>query len=332
MNSGADGIFAAAPIFRNFMDKMIGDKKYTFEKPEGIKDFTVDKLSGKIPTDQSPDKVTDIFASWQIPKENDDTHVKIKICKACEGDKLADENCPQSQVEEKTYTNLHSEMPDNPNWENPVIAFAKGMGISIGYPPKDVCDVSNMKPSVNITNPGNNATVSGNFSIDADANSGFGIRYVEFYIDNAKVATANSYPYSTNYNANNLSTGQHELMAKVIDNKDFNTTNTIKINVVKDTTPPGNITGVSLTPVAGGMKISWTNPSDADLYSVRIYVSTTSGNLGTKNTELPVSPNTSSQTTITGLTSGTKYYFTLRPVDTSSNENTSTTQYNDKPL
>lgn len=333
MYKHADGSIVAAPIFRNFMLKYLeGKENELLERPEGIVDFTVDKLSGKIPTDQSPEKITDIFASWQVPKEYDDIHIKVKICKACEGEKLADENCPESQIEERTYTNLHSEVPDNPNWENPVRSYAEKMGMSLGSPPKEKCDVSNLKPSINITNPTNNEQISGKFSISATANSNFGINRVEFFIDNVLFETVYNSPFSTNYDSKLLSAGNHQITVKVIDNKDFTATNSITINVFKDLNPPSPVSAVTTTPSTKSVKIAWTNPNDTDLSSVRIYVSTINGNLGIKNTELAVTPNTNSSTTINNLLTGILYYFTLRPVDNSGNENQSTTQYTATPL
>lgn len=333
MSGYADGIVAAAPIFREYMEKALANTPIEqFEKPEGIQTVTVDKLSGKIPTDQSPEKITDIFASWQVPKKYDDIHVKVKICKACDGDKLADENCPESQIEERTYTNLHSEVPDNPNWENPVRYAAEALGIHISKPPTDTCDINSIKPSINISSPTNNNDVTGNFDIVTNASSNFGIRHVEFLIDNVKIGQTNSSPYNYNYDANNLSSGSHQITAKVTDNHDLTATHSININVIKDSTVPGLVTNVSLNPTSKAMAIGWNNPSDTDLSIVRIYVSTKSGTLGIKNQEVAVTPSSGVSTTITGLNTGAKYYFTIRTVDTSGNENPNVTQYTSTPL
>jgi len=333
MSGHAAGVLAAAPIFREYMEKVLADTPIEqFEQPEGIKKFTVDKLSGKIPTDESPETVTDIFASWQIPKEYDDIHVKVRVCLACDDDKLADENCPESQVEERVYTNLHSEVPDSPNWENPVRAAAEALGIHITKPPQDVCDINNIKPTVNITSPTNNQEVSGNFDITADASSSFGIRHVEFLIDNVKIGQTDSSPFSYSYDANNLSEGSHKITAKATDNHDLVTSNTITISVTKDTQAPGVAKNVTLKPGSKSMVIGWTNPVDIDLSIARIYISTKSGTLGIKNQEVAASPNAGFSTTITNLNTGIKYYFTIRTVDTSDNENSNITQYKSVPL
>jgi len=79
----------------------------------------------------------------------------------------------------------------------------------------------------------------------------------------------------------------------------------------------------------GKVKLTWTNPTDSDFDKVKIYRSTTEGSLGTA-----VGTTTSASTTEytdTGLTDGTKYYFTVKSVDTSSNESANTSQVNATP-
>lgn len=329
MGNHADGSMAAAPIWHEFMEKILeGTPIEQFERPAGIEEVTVDKYSNKIPTSQSPETIKDIFASWQVPKEYDDIHIVARICQACSEDKLAGDDCPASQIEERTYTNLHSEKSDNPNWENPVQAVAQAMGIYTSWPPKEYCDVSSIKPTLTIISPQNKQLVSGNFDILTSVGSSSGIREVEFLIDNVSVAKVASNPYNTTYNANNLSTGQHTLSVKVTDNHDLTANNSITINIMKDTTASANVGGVNLTSsVSKTITINWTNPNDSDLITVRIYVSTVSGNIGVKNTDVTVTPNTTTSRTITNLVSGTRYYFTLHPIDNSGNENDSVTQY-----
>lgn len=76
-----------------------------------------------------------------------------------------------------------------------------------------------------------------------------------------------------------------------------------------DTTPPGNVTNLDAVAGDGEVTLSWTNPSDAD------FVSTT----------ITASPSTYTTTlqgeakTITGLTNGTTYTFTLKTKDESGN-------------
>ncbi|MBI4032836.1 carboxypeptidase regulatory-like domain-containing protein [Candidatus Berkelbacteria bacterium] len=98
-----------------------------------------------------------------------------------------------------------------------------------------------------------------------------------------------------------------------------------------DTTPPAAPTLVSLTDkgTGGAITVTWTNPSDADFATVNVYRSTASGTLGSK-----VGASTSKTATTyddTGLTDGTEYFYTVRAVDASGNESTSSSQSSVKP-
>jgi len=334
MTGGADGSVVAAPIWHKYMEEMFKNSPVEqFERPEGIQEITVDKFSNKKPTENSPETIKDIFSSWQAPTEFDDIHVKVKVCMVCDGEKLATDQCPGDQIEERTYTDIHSEVPDNPNWENPVRGWAESHGIYVSKPPKESCNLEGKQPSISISEPANNATVSGNFTIAATPNSTYGVKYVEFYIDNISVGSDSASPYSINYNASSLSSGIHEISAVVVDNKSLKAKQSISVNVVKDTTAPGPVTNVNIVSQVGALILSWKNPADIDLSRVRIYISTIPGPLGTKHpNEVPANPNASTTYTINGLTTGIHYYMTIRPVDSSDNENQSTTQYNGTPL
>ena len=334
MRGGAAGAVVAAPIWNAYMSKVlseVGDDE--FVHPEGIQEITVEKFSNKLPSSQSTQTIKDIFATWQIPEERDNANVKITICTLCEGEKLATDECPEQYREERTYTNIHSAMPDNPNWEKPVQAWLSGHGYYSSTPPTQTCEAGKERPSINITSPSQNESVSGNFECRASANSYFGVSLVEFYIDNSLIGSDNSEPYGISYDANNLTSGSHQLKIKVIDQKGLTAENTVTFSTSGDTTPPGNVASVSLIPAPDSMKLNWTNPSDSDLSAVRLYTSTIATQIGNLYpTEPSVSPSSNSSFTITGLVSGKKYYFTLHPIDSSGNENQSATQYGSTPL
>ncbi len=74
-----------------------------------------------------------------------------------------------------------------------------------------------------------------------------------------------------------------------------------------DTTPPGPVTGLSASAGDGSVSLSWSNPGDSDFSHV--IISYSGGNI-----------NTSSQSrTITGLTNGTSYTFTVTAYDNAGN-------------
>lgn len=329
MNSHADGSMVAAPIWRAYMDKVLGEQPVEqFDRPTEIKEMTVAKFSNKIPTDQTKDTVTDIFASWQIPKEYDDTMVKVEVCKICDDDKLAGDLCPADQRDTRYYGNIHSEEPNNPNWEAPVRAWAEANGYGVGSPPTETCNLEGEVPIISISQPKSNQVVAGVFEIVASVNSNSGVKQVEFYIDNVSIGSASSSPYSITYNANNLSSGSHQLKAKVINEKGLTSENTVMFIASRDSQAPGPVSSVSLSAASKSIICHWTNPSDTDLAKIRIYISTVAGALGNLYpTEITAKPSTSGAHTVTNLTSGILYYLTFRPVDNASNENSSTTQY-----
>ncbi|MBI2589551.1 carboxypeptidase regulatory-like domain-containing protein [Candidatus Berkelbacteria bacterium] len=84
-----------------------------------------------------------------------------------------------------------------------------------------------------------------------------------------------------------------------------------------DTTPPAPPTNVSAGDKGtdGDILLSWTNPTDADFASINIYRSTASGQTGT----LIKSGATGTSYEDSGLTNGTKYYYTLYALDASGN-------------
>jgi hypothetical protein len=170
-------------------------------------------------------------------------------------------------------------------------------------------------------------------TIIADAQSVFGVKQVDFQIDGVSIGIKNSSPYSINYNANNLSSGDHQISAVVLDNSGLSSKNTITVSILKDTTPPGYVSNVSIVSIVQGATITWKNPTDTDLSKVRFYLSTSAGSLGNKYAnEAVVSSGTTSSFSLSGLITGTHYYITIRPVDNSNNENQSVTQYSVVPL
>jgi 1A family penicillin-binding protein len=335
MKSGADGSVVAAPIWHAYMQSLFdsGLAKEDFNKPDGIRIVTVDKYSNKLPTDQSPQLITDIFADWQVPKDNDNIHLKIDLCKICNSEKLATPLCPASQIETRTYTNLHSEVPANPNWENSVLDWAKNNGVSIGNPPTEKCNLDAQLPTITLTQPINNQIVSGNFSMLANASSANGIKYVEFFIDDISIGQISAEPFTMQYNASSLSDGAHSLSAKITDNSDLTDQKTVSIIVNKDLTPPGPVSSAILSPSTSSIKATWKNPADPDLAKIDIYVSSISGQLGNvQPNEILATPNSNGAYTIANLTSNQIYYITIRPVDNAGNENKTITQFSSTPL
>ncbi len=317
------GSIGAAPIWHQFMQSAsAGMPVENFWRPPEIQELTVEKFSNQLPNEFSKDFIKDIFAKWQVPTERDSIHTKLKVCRANES-LLAPKNMPEDQIIEKIFSNIHSELPDHPNWENPVRAWAEAAGMYIPAPNKycKIGDVS--KPTISISEPANNATVSGIFAIRAETSYASGaIENVEFFIDDVKIGTAVASPYTISYNANQLSSGVHDLSARVNTDNGGNEKTSISIKVGSDTIAPGDAT---INPDQSSAKddsatISWINPSDIDLAKVRVYFSQSNIQIGSLKEEFTASPGSNQQATFSGLPKGIKC-FTVRPLDSSNNEN-----------
>lgn len=321
----AGGAIAAAPIWNDFMNKIIYKRpKEDFVKPDGIKELTVEYYSNKLPTQYSQEFSKDIFASWQVPTEKDSTNVSRRVCKS--NGLLATDQTPAILVEEKIYKFIKSEKPNDPAWERPVQAWARANGFNDPLP-SQTCTETAVNPTINISSPANGSTVSGNFTITVTGTTQFDVKSVIIYIDSISVSEGSSLPHSISYNANNLSSGSHTISAKITDINDSFSEDSIIVAVDKDKNPPGIAGSVSISSSGGKINLSWQNPTDADFSSMNIYYSLNSGVLGTKYTSKSNSPGTVDSTTISGLQLGKVYYITLRAVDSTNNENPNLNQY-----
>lgn len=234
MRNGADGSVLAAPIFHYFMDRVVTSDE-PFDRPDGIQELTVEKYSNKLPNDLSSETTTDIFASWQVPTEQDDVHVRLKVCKF--NGLLASEGVSSNLTEDKIFTNIRSERPDNPSWEGPVRGWASARGWG-NLPPKDKCDPSSTPTMVSIEAPSHGSEVSGTQTIRANASSAFNIRSVTFYIDEVAIGSDDSAPYEVTYNFDNLAAGNHTISAIVEDINNGTAKGSSTISVSKDSSSP----------------------------------------------------------------------------------------------
>lgn len=311
MKNGADGSIVAAPIFHTFMDKIV-TKDEPFDRPAEIQSVTVEKYSNKLPSDLSGETTTDIFASWQVPAEKDNVHIKMRICNS--SGLPADDSVSADLVSEKVYTNIHSERPDNPSWEGPVRNWASAHNMDNPVP-AGKCDPGSSPTVINITSPANNSDVSGTLPIAASVSSSFSISSVIFYIDGISVGSDNSAPYEINYNFDTLTQATHTVMALVEDAKGANAKSTITVNIVKDIKAPV-ISSIVVTKInSTSYRVAW-DTDEASMSQV-IY--------GTISMPLPpynyannsvVNPSlvTHHSIDITVL-NGTKYYFRVISAD-----------------
>jgi membrane peptidoglycan carboxypeptidase len=251
MKGGADGSIVAAPMFHSFIEKSLANTpNEEFKKPEGIQSIAVERYSNKLPNDgYAGEMTTDIFASWQIPTEKDDVHQKLKVCKA--NGKLAPDSLSIDLTEEKIFTNIHSERPDYPNWENPVRAWAAANGF-VSDVPKDYCSVNDFTPSISITSPADGASVSSDLQIEALYSSPINAKSVEFFIDDISIGSISTAPFTKTYSISNLSNGTHKISAYATDENGNAARSDVTITVAKQNAvvpTPKNSEPVTLPPI-----------------------------------------------------------------------------------
>lgn len=216
LKAGSDGVLVAAPILNSFLKAATkGTPAEEFKVPPGITKVTVDSVSGKLPTDASPSTKSETFADYSVPTDRDPVHVAVKI-DTTTGQK-ANDLTPPENIETKIYSVFHSERPDNPNWENPVRAWALANGYD--YPPGDgggtVSDAD--RPQVSITSPADGASISGSpFQITVSANSPKGIAKVQISVDGDVVGTPTSSPYTVTV-TQKYKQGVHVITARATD-------------------------------------------------------------------------------------------------------------------
>ncbi len=327
MKRGADGSVVAAPIWRAFMSTFLADKENAqFERPAGVVRETVSKLSTKLPNPNcSGELIADWFASWNAPKEQDSVDQIIKLDKV--SGKLATDQTPADQIEERCYHVIHSERPNRPNWEAPVVAWATANGYNAQSIPTEYDDVHTAanKPKVSIITPTANQGVGkNNVTISANVTATNSIASVTFYVGSTQKAQVTSTPYTVTIG--DLPAGEQTI--KVVAKDTFGNSGeaTVLVIVTDGAGYPGTVSGVSVTVNGHDVTLSWTNPSDSDLASIKIYESSASGQLGTSVRTVAASPTTKGSTSFTGHTTGT-FYYTLRAVDKDGNENPTSAQY-----
>ncbi len=220
-----DAVVMAGPIWNQFMKAALADTPIEqFERPSGIKEVSVDAVSGKLPTQYTPQTKTEIFADYAVPKDYDDVHIQAPEGWSGGGTE-PDPNNPNATVASLppgVCKTLHSEKRNSPNWENPVIAY----GLANGY-----CYPGQLPPSndkIQITSPTDgstitNASVTVNMSVQGD-----NVSRVEVSVDGNFVESAESAPYRVKL-TEKYADGSHTISAKVIYNDGSSATDSVTV-------------------------------------------------------------------------------------------------------
>jgi len=228
MKRGADGSVLAAPIWNKFMQLSLKDmpvENFTPYEP-----ITTDKpvLNGSIIEG-----------------------IKVKVDKI--SGLLATNLTPESQVEEKTFKEVHSILhyinkddprgntePDRTSlqyqrWEEAVQDWAKRNDIISEEPPTefDTAHSAADQPQISITSPNINQTItSRNFIATVSASAPRGINRVEYYLNNQLIKIATQPPYNLEVNLTDpaVTTGYYNFKAVAFDDLDNNNSASFDLN------------------------------------------------------------------------------------------------------
>lgn len=110
-----------------------------------------------------------------------------------------------------------------------------------------VTNVSTNPPTVQITDPASNSTVSAVITIAATAAAQVGIPTVQFYLDNSPLgAPITTPPFMTTWNTEASTAGVHVVTALAVD-QDGLSNNSAPVSVTVDNSNPPNLIGIDVT-------------------------------------------------------------------------------------
>jgi len=302
MKGGADGSVIAAPIFHNYMKNFLDDSD--FNRPEGIKELTVEKFSNKLPSEYSRDLVKDIFASWQIPTDKDDINVVMRVNKT--NNRIANDSTPAELVEEKLFANLHNEWGSAwkkyMNWEGPVRSWAEGSGLLL--PPTEEDSSYTKRPEISFATP-TGGSLSGKVNVAVNINSDKNISLVSYYLGDTEVASSNSNPFNSSFDSSKYPNGSYKLTAKLTDENGV--TNQASVQVTISNNNGAKISAVSVSNIiATSAKISFSTDKPASttvfygLSAATLSQSKTSGSMVIAHSAV-----------LDGLVAATKYFYRI---------------------
>ncbi len=235
--TNAGGVTAAAPIWNAFMKEAL--KKFPksgFTKPSGIKNVSIDAITGRQITSATKQKSYDIFPSWyKVPLANGQS-AEVKIDKL--SGKLATDKCPAELIETRIYSPIQAEIPANDpsfgRWNPPVLAWAKSRGYTTdsGSIPTEKCDLhtGDDLPTIEFQSPTEGQTIGLNFIIVLSVGTPKGFKSLTVTAD-GKTYTPTLDGSFYKVNINFTTTGSKKITAIVKDSVFQSTTASVVVNV-----------------------------------------------------------------------------------------------------
>jgi len=213
----ASGVMGASPIWRRIiLETLSGKAAITQEVPGGIVTAAVDTVSGYAAHDGFPSRIEKFIDGTQ-PGE-DPVHVKLKVCKS-DGKLATPSDIASGNYDEKEFFVFKEEDPtagpDEENkWQKGILEWLSGQPDPKYHPPSEYCGTAN-PVNVDFESPkDHDSNLSNSLTIKFKADSTTKIVLVELEIDDDKVRSYSSPPYTHDVT---LSDGIHTIRAKAQD-------------------------------------------------------------------------------------------------------------------
>ena len=256
MKRGAAGGVVAAPIWHDFMKKVLGDTPIEYFKEPEIPETGKAILDGKIDAGET---------------------IKIDTASGL----LATENTPANYTKEIIYKQDHcilyyidkddplGKAPKDPSkdpqfelWEDRVIKWAEKQGATtsteIIIPTEyDSLHALENRPIFKILFPLNNQTITESFiTASLEASAPRGINRAEYYINNNLITINSSYPFNLEKQINFLNNGFHNLKVRVCDDIDNCSEQSVEFNLISDKEPNNSEIDISWLEPNNGLAVN----------------------------------------------------------------------------
>ncbi len=253
------------------------DPEKLYNEPKLLEVRKINKFSGKLATDATPPDLVkeEVFASFAVPTELDNSIKKIEVDKI--SGRPATQFTPfYARTQKYVLEGLVSVRPDLVNWQNPVDDWLKNhpkfltsLGAILDSKDDEVLDVEETfgstfddrisrryrdtnddvhntfteqnPPSIRIVTPRNGGGVAtGGIAVDVFARARFGMKKVEFYLDDQLVAESTVAPYTGYFRIpESMEVGsRHVLRALAVDELLNDSSTEIEITIAEDNDGP----------------------------------------------------------------------------------------------
>lgn len=192
------GVTGAAPLWNQFFEEFLkGKPTETFRKPDGVTEREICALSGQLPDGVCPEIVSEIFVDGTEPKKHSSLHQTVKIDRR--NMLRAGDTCPSSVAMEKVFIDYPPEVYSWAVEHNQDIIPQQFSPLCPGDQP------SVTKTYIDVTYPREGAVFEtapfllAREAIVFEVNVSSDIKKIFWYVDDAFVAEATTFPFSATW-------------------------------------------------------------------------------------------------------------------------------------